>query len=179
MSNSKYKHYLDQKPELGHRVYIDDSAVVIGAASIGDDSSIWPGAIIRADMHEVHVGKRTSIQDGAVLHVTHKSSYNPNGWPLTVGDDVTVGHQACLHGCAIGNEALIGIGAIVLDGAIIEHRVILGAGSLVPPGKTLESGFLYVGSPAKKIRPLTETEKSFFSYSAQNYVELKNHYLAT
>lgn len=163
-------------PKLGNDVYVDDSAVVIGDVVLGDDCSVWPQAVIRGDMHRIRIGERTSIQDGSVLHITHASSYNPAGWPLTIGNDVTIGHRAVLHGCTIGNCILIGNGAIVMDGAIIEDQVIIGANALVPPGKHLESGFLYVGSPCKPARPLSEKEKSFFLYTAANYVKLKNQY---
>src|SRR5690554_6212247 len=165
-------------PRLGDAVMVDPQAFVLGDVKLGDDVSIWPGAIVRGDMHRIRVGHRTSVQDGAVLHITHASDFNPEGYPLTIGDDVTIGHQACLHGCTIGNEVLIGIGAIVLDGAVVEDRVVIGAGTLVPPGKTLQSGYLYVGSPAKQARPLSEKELSFFKYSAKNYMKLKNDYLA-
>ncbi|WP_039917997.1 gamma carbonic anhydrase family protein [Cellvibrio mixtus] len=164
-------------PHLGERVFVDESAVVIGDVELGDDASIWPCVVIRGDMHRIRVGARTSVQDGSVLHITHASDYNPDGHPLTIGDDVTVGHSVCLHGCTIGNRVLIGIGSTILDGAIIEDEVVIGAGSLVPPGKRLESGFLYIGSPVKQARPLKDSERSFFSYSANNYVKLKNAYL--
>jgi carbonic anhydrase/acetyltransferase-like protein (isoleucine patch superfamily) len=164
------------KPELGARVYIDPAAVVIGDVKLGDDCSVWPHTVIRGDMHRIRIGKRCSIQDGSVLHITHAGPYEPEGFPLTLGDDVTVGHRAVLHGCTIGNRVLIGIGSIVMDGAIIEDEVVLAAGSLVPPGKKLGSGFLYVGSPAKQARALTETEKSFFEYSANNYSKLKENH---
>ena len=163
-------------PELGNAVYVDESAVVIGDVVLGDDCSVWPQAVIRGDMHHIRIGKRTSIQDGSVLHITHASSYNEAGWPLTIGDDVTIGHRAILHGCTISNRILIGNGAIVMDGAVIEDEVIIGANALVPPGKHLESGFLYVGSPCKPARPLSEKEKSFFLYTAANYVKLKDQY---
>lgn len=169
--------YRGQRPVLGENVYVDPAAVVIGDVVLGTDCSVWPGAVIRGDMHSIRVGARTSVQDNAVLHITHASDFNPGGWPLIVGDDVTIGHGACLHGCTIGNRVLVGIGATVLDGAIVEDEVVIGAGTLVPPGKRLESGFLYVGSPSKQARPLKDSERRFFLYSAQNYVKLKNEYL--
>lgn len=165
-------------PHVGERVFVDSQAFVLGDVTLNEDVSVWPGAVIRGDMHRIRIGARTSVQDGAVLHITHASDYNPDGWPLTIGDDVTIGHQACLHGCTIGNEVLVGIGATVLDGAIVEDRVVIGAGSLVPPGKRLESGYLYVGSPARQKRELTDSEKSYFKYSAANYGKLKDEYLA-
>jgi len=165
-------------PKLGKNVFIDASAVVIGDVVLGDDVSVWPCAVIRGDMHYIRVGSRTSVQDNAVLHITHASeNFNPEGFPLNIGEDVTIGHAAVLHGCTIGNRVLIGIGAIVNDGAEIEDDVILGAGALVPPGKKLPSGYVYVGNPVKQLRPLTEDERSFLPYSPQNYIKLKNQYL--
>lgn len=170
--------YRDQCPTLGKHVYIDSAATVIGDVTLDDDCSVWPGAVIRGDMHAIRIGARTSVQDGAVLHITHASEFNPAGWPLIIGDDVTIGHQACLHGCTVGNRVLVGIGAIILDGAIIEDEVVIAAGTLVPPGKTLNSGYLYMGSPCRQARPLTDGERRFFTYSAKNYVDLKNNYLS-
>lgn len=165
-------------PQLGPRVFVDATAVVIGDVMLAEDCSVWPGAVVRGDMHRIRVGARTSVQDRAVLHITHASEFNPAGWPLLIGEDVTIGHGACLHGCTIGNRVLVGIGSTVLDGAIVENEVIVAAGALVPPGKTLASGYLYVGSPCKQARALTDKEKAFFKYSAQNYVRLKDDYLA-
>ena len=159
-------------PKLGDQVFIDPSAVVIGDVELADDTSVWPCAVIRGDMHKITVGRRTSVQDGAILHITHASDFNPDGWPLTIGDDVTIGHGACLHGCTIGNQVLVGIGATILDGAVVEDQVIIGAGTLVPPGKRLISGYIYMGNPCKQSRPLKEQELAFFGYSAQNYVKL-------
>ena len=113
-----------------------------------------------------------------MLHITHAGPFNPDGFPLTIGDDVTIGHKALLHGCTIGSRILIGMGTIVMDGAVIEDEVILGAGSLVPPGKVLKGGHLYVGSPAREARPLTEKERGFFRYTAANYVKLKDQHVA-
>lgn len=161
-------------PQLGQGVFVDPSAVVLGDVTVGDHTSIWPQVVIRGDMHQIRIGARTSVQDGSVLHITHASDFNPGGYPLTIGDDVTIGHMVMLHGCTIGNEVLVGMGAIVLDGAIIEDRVVLGAGSLVPSNKVLESGYLYMGSPAKQVRPLKESELRYFKYSANNYVALKD-----
>lgn len=169
--------YLEKKPKLGKGSFIHDSAVVIGDVSLGDDVSVWPLTAIRGDMHSITIGDRSNIQDGSVLHITHASDFNPKGYPLVIGKEVTVGHKVTLHGCTIGDNCLIGMGSIIMDGAVVQSRVIIGAGSLVPPGKTLESGFLYVGSPAKKARPINDKEALFLSYSAQNYVKLKEQYL--
>lgn len=164
-------------PRLGERVFVHQSAVVIGDVEIGADSSVWPLTTIRGDIHRIRIGERTSIQDNSVIHVTHDGPFNPGGFPTTVGDDVTVGHKVMLHGCTIGDRVLLGMGAIIMDGAVVESDVIIGAGALVPPGKTLQSGYLYVGSPVRQARPLNDKEKSFFLYSANKYRELKDRYL--
>ena len=171
------KSFRGHSPRLGNRVWVDDSAVIMGNVEIGDDSSVWPLVSIRGDMHQIRIGARTSIQDNSCLHITHASEFNPEGHPLIIGDDVTVGHLVMLHGCTIGNQVLVGMSSTILDGAIIEDQVVIGAGSLVPPGKKLESGYLYFGSPGKQIRPLTVDELNYFQYACQNYVKLKNEYL--
>ena len=140
--------------------------------------SIWPLVAARGDVNKIIIGSRTNIQDGSVLHVTRKSPSNPHGNPLIIGDDVTVGHKCMLHGCQLGNRILVGMGAIIMDGAIIEDDVFIGAGSLVPPNKKLVSGYLYVGNPVKQARPLKDSESAFLKQSAINYVELKNDYLS-
>lgn len=165
-------------PKLGNRVFVDPTALVVGDVEIGHDSSVWPMATIRGDVHSIKIGDRTSVQDGCVLHVTHAGPYDPEGHDLVIGDDVTVGHKAMIHGCIIENQCLIGMGSVVMDNAIIRSNVVLGANSLVPPGRELEGGFLWVGSPARKIRPLNQDEINFFKYSADNYVKLKDRYLA-
>ena len=174
MSNRSFKGIV---PTVGNDSYVDDSAVLIGDVQIGEDCSIWPMAVLRGDVNYIRVGDRTSVQDGAVLHVTHRNDSNPKGFPLVIGSDVTVGHNVTLHGCTIGNQVLVGMGSTVLDGAVLEDGVMLGAGSLVPPGKTLEGGYLWVGSPVKQIRELRDEEKQFLSYSAKHYVKLKDEYL--
>lgn len=176
MSNS-VRPYLHYSPQIGLRVMIDPSSVVIGNVDLAEDVSIWPLVSIRGDVNAVKIGARSNIQDGSVLHVTHKSDYNPAGYPLLIGEDVTVGHKAMLHGCAIGNRVLVGMGSILLDGAVIEDDVMIGAGSLVAPGKRLESGYLYVGSPARQVRALTPAELEGLRYSANNYVRWKDEYL--
>ncbi|MGE8496928.1 MAG: gamma carbonic anhydrase family protein [Pseudomonas sp.] len=170
--------YQQFTPQLGERVFVDSSAVVLGDVTLGADSSVWPLVVIRGDMHHIRIGARTSVQDGSVLHITHAGPFNPDGYPLVIGDEVTIGHKVTLHGCTLGNRILVGMGSIVMDGAVVEDDVIIGAGSLVPPGKRLESGYLYVGSPVKQARPLTDKERNFFSYTAGNYVKLKDQHLA-
>ncbi|MGB1237097.1 MAG: gamma carbonic anhydrase family protein [Pseudomonadales bacterium] len=165
------------KPSLGKRVFVDPSAVVIGDVVLADDVSVWPTTVIRGDVHQIRIGARTSVQDGSVLHVTHRGPANPQGHALEIGCEVTIGHMAMLHGCTIGDRVLIGMGATVMDGAVVESDVVLGAGSLVAPGKRLESGYLYMGRPAKQVRTLTEQELAYFSYSADNYVTWKDQHL--
>ncbi|MCB1754354.1 MAG: gamma carbonic anhydrase family protein [Gammaproteobacteria bacterium] len=163
-------------PQLDASVYVDDSAVVIGDVTIGPHSSVWPCAVIRGDIQRIRIGEYTSVQDNCTLHVTHDSRYNPGGNPLTIGDYVTLGHGAVVHACTIGNEVMIGINATVLDKAVIEDGVMVGAGAVVGPGKRLESGYLYVGAPARKARSLSDSEKTFLRYVAENYARLKDKY---
>lgn len=172
------RHFEGHTPSLGEGVFIDPSAVVIGDVHIGNDSSIWPQTTVRGDMHRIRIGERCSIQDNSVLHITHAGPYNPEGYPLSIGNDVTVAHSVTLHGCEIGSRVLIGMGSIVMDGAVIEDDVVVAANSLVPPGKRLVSGYLYVGSPAKPARPLSEKEFSYFCYSSANYSKLKDRHIA-
>ncbi|OQW77957.1 MAG: gamma carbonic anhydrase family protein [Proteobacteria bacterium ST_bin11] len=170
--------YKGKHPKVDKNVYIDDTAIVIGNVSLGEDVSVWPTTVIRGDVEAITIGDSTNVQDGAVLHVSHAGDYSPEGHPLVIGKGVTIGHRAVLHACSIGDYCLIGIGAIVMDDAELGGYLMLGAGSLVPPGKKLEGGFLYVGTPAKQIRALTDSEKAFLEYSAKHYVKLKNHYLS-
>ena len=165
-------------PALGKRVYIDPASLVMGDVVLGDDSSVWPMAVVRGDMHRIRIGARTSVQDGCVLHITHASDFSPGGFPLTIGDDVTIGHRAILHGATLGSRILVGMGAIVMDGAVVEDEVIIAAGAVVTPGRRLESGHVYAGNPAKALRPLKDKERAFFPYTASNYVKLKDEYLA-
>ena len=165
------------QPRIAADVYIDPDAVVIGDVVIGEGSSVWPMTVIRGDIHRIRIGSRTSVQDGSILHVTHAGPFNPDGFPLVIGDDVTIGHKAMLHGCTIGNRILIGMAAVIMDGAVVADEVIIAAGTLVPPGKVLESGFLYMGNPVRQARALTEKELSFFAYTSKRYVDLARVYL--
>ncbi|MCW8349229.1 MULTISPECIES: gamma carbonic anhydrase family protein [Vibrio] len=164
-------------PQFDSSVYIDMTSVIVGDVHLGKDVSIWPFVSARGDVNRIEIGDRTNIQDNSVLHVTHRNMDNPEGYPLLIGSDVTIGHQVMLHGCTIHDRVLIGMASIVLDGAIIESDVMIGAGSLVPPNKRLERGYLYVGSPVKQIRPLTEKETTFLQTSSNNYVQNKNDYI--
>ncbi|GAC09699.1 gamma carbonic anhydrase family protein [Paraglaciecola chathamensis] len=169
--------YKGIQPTLASGCYIDESSVLVGDIECGADVSIWPLVAARGDVNHIKIGARSNVQDGSVLHVSRVSKENPKGHPLIIGEDVTVGHKCMLHGCELGNRILVGMGAIVMDGAIVEDDVFIGAGSLVPPNKRLQSGYLYVGSPVKQARPLKESERAFLRVSADNYVRLKNEYL--
>lgn len=171
------KPYKTNQPLIGKNVYIDDSAVVIGNVTLGDDVSIWPTAVVRGDVESIFIGNGSNIQDGSVLHVTHASTLSVKSYPLSIGKNVTIGHKVVVHACTIGNYCLIGIGSIILDGAVLEDYVMLGAGTLVTPKKHLESGYLYIGTPAKKARPLQDSELQYLKYSAKHYIDLKDNYL--
>jgi carbonic anhydrase/acetyltransferase-like protein (isoleucine patch superfamily) len=158
-------------------VFVDPSAVVIGKVTLGADVSIWPMTVVRGDVNVITIGNGTNVQDSSVLHVTHPYPDVPEGYGLHIGENVTIGHKVVLHGCTVGDYCLIGMGAIVMDGAVLEPKVLLGAGSLVPPGKTLTGGFLWLGSPARKVRALTQKELDWLQYSASHYIKLKNDYL--
>lgn len=178
MNTSNIRTFKNISPTIGKNTYIDNSAVVIGEVSIADEVSIWPLVAIRGDVNSITIGKRSNVQDGTVLHVTHKNKNNPNGYPLNIGEDVTIGHKCMLHGCTLGNRILVGMGAIIMDNAVVEDDVFIGAGTLVPPNKTLKSGYLYVGNPMKQARELKEAEFNFLKQSASNYVRFKDEYIA-
>lgn len=163
-------------PQFNKTVYIDPTATVIGQVTLGNDSSVWPMAVVRGDVNEICIGNACNIQDAAILHVTHDGPFTVGGKPLILGEGVTIGHQAVLHGCTVENYCLIGMGALILDGVHIESRVIVAAGSVVPPGKILKSGYLYLGNPARAVRVLTSKELDHLKYSADHYVSLKNKY---
>ena len=166
----------NHKPKIAPSAYVDESAVVTGNVVIGADSSVWPMCSVRGDIHSIRIGERSNIQDGSILHVTHDSEFAPGGNALSIGDDVTVGHNAVIHACTVEDSCLIGMGSVILDGAVIKTGAMLGAGSLVSPGKVLEGGYLWLGSPAKRVRELSDREKAFLSYSAAHYVDLKNRH---
>lgn len=177
--NGQIRSFRGHTPSIGKNCMIDSSSVVIGDVILADDVSVWPMVVIRGDMHSIRVGKGTNIQDGSVLHITHDGPYTQGGCALTIGDYVVVGHQAMLHGCTINSHSLIGMGATVMDGAVVESNVIVGSHALVTPNQKLEAGYLYVGSPAKKVRALTEDEIAMLKYNAEHYIKLKDEYLAT
>jgi carbonic anhydrase/acetyltransferase-like protein (isoleucine patch superfamily) len=151
-------------PQLGPQVWVADSAQVMGRVALGEQSSVWFGAVLRGDTDEIRVGARSNIQDGSVLHADE-------GQPLHIGDDVTVGHQVMLHGCTVGDGSLIGIGAVVLNGARIGKGCIVGAGALVTEGKSFPDGCLIVGAPAKVVRELSAEQQAGLLRSAAHYVQ--------
>lgn len=167
-----------KSPVIDETAWLDPGCVVIGDVKIGGDSSVWPGVVIRGDINRIRIGCATNIQDGSILHNSHDGPFMPGGAPLSIGDRVTVGHKAILHGCEIGSDCLVGMGAIVMDRVVVEPGVMIGAGSLVPPGKTLKTGYLYTGSPARQARPLSDQEKTYFAYSAAYYVKLAQRHRA-
>ncbi len=166
----------DKKPDIHSTTFVDDTALVLGDVKIGENCSIWPMTVIRGDVNAIQIGNNTNIQDNSVLHVTHDGPYNPGGFDLKIGNNVTVGHRVILHGCHVGDSCLIGMGATIMDGVIIEPHNLIGAGSLVTPNKHLESGYLWMGSPIRKVRKLTDEEIESINYSALNYAELKNQH---
>jgi carbonic anhydrase/acetyltransferase-like protein (isoleucine patch superfamily) len=169
--------YLDVVPRLGANIYVDPAALVIGDVEIGDDASLWPFAVARGDVHFIRIGARTNVQDGAVLHVTHDGDFTPGGFPLIIGDDVTIGHGAIVHACTVKDACLIGMNATVLDGAVVNRHSLIGAGAVVAPGKVVGEGELWVGNPARRMRTLSDEEIERLYYSAQHYVKLKDRYL--
>ncbi len=170
--------YLGTLPTLGQRVFIDPAAVVIGDVVLDDDVSIWPATVIRGDVNFIRIGARTNIQDGTVVHVSHDGPHAKlGGFATRIGADVTIGHKAVIHACTIEDAVLIGMGAIVLDGAVIKQHAFIGAGALVPPGKTVGAGELWLGNPARFARKLSDADIEALYYSAQHYVRLKDHYL--
>ena len=165
------KPYKDKRPIISSTAFIENSAQVIGDVTIGDESSVWFNAVVRGDVNYIRIGNRTNIQDGTVIHVTHDTH------PTILEDDITVGHSVSIHGCVIRSRVLIGIGAIVLDGAEVESDCVIAAGALVPEGKKIPSGWLAMGAPAKPVRELTPQERKKLLEYAKNYIKYKNEYI--
>lgn len=163
--------FFDKEPVIHHTVFVAQSAAVIGNVSIGEKSSIWFNTVVRGDVNYIVIGKRTNVQDNCVLHVTTDT------YPLLIGNDVTVGHRVILHGCTVKNRVLVGMGAIVLDGAVLEQDSFVAAGSIVPPGFRVPEGKLVMGTPAKVKRDLTPDEIKGIRDSADNYVRNANNFL--
>lgn len=161
--------YQGKRPAIGKNTFLAPNSTVIGDCHIGEDCGIWFNAVIRADVDSVAIGKNTNIQDGCVIHCDH-------GYPVRIGDGVTVGHNAILHGCTIGDSCIIGMGSTILDGASIGKNSIVGANSLVTSGKSFPENSLIMGSPAKAVRTLSEQETASIRQSAGGYVALKEAY---
>ena len=171
------RQWTTSEPRIGARVMVDPTAMVLGDISLGDDVSIWANCSIRADMHRISIGSGSNIQDNSVLHITHAGRFNPSGCPLVIGEQVTVGHRAVLHGCSIGDRVLVGMGAIVMDGAEVADEVMIAAGALVTPGKVVKAGELWAGVPAKPVRELRQEEVDMITWIPKHYVELAQSYL--
>lgn len=170
--------YKEWTPTLKKNAWVAQGATVVGRTTIGEDSSIWFGTVIRGDVHSITIGDRTSIQDLSMVHVTHhKKEDMSDGNPTIIGDDVTVGHRVMLHGCTIEDACLIGMSATILDGAVIGKESIVGASSLVTKNKVFPPRSLIMGTPAKRVRELTDEEVAELYASAKRYVEFKNSYL--
>ena len=169
---------LDQIPSLGARVYVDPAATVIGTVTLGDDVSIWPSCVVRGDVNFIRIGARSNVQDGTVIHVSHDGPHaRLGGFATVIGEDVTIGHKAIIHACRIEDAALIGMGAVLLDGAVVRKHGFVGAGALLAPGKVVGEAELWLGNPARKVRVLSDAEIEGLYYSAQHYVRLKDQYL--
>jgi carbonic anhydrase/acetyltransferase-like protein (isoleucine patch superfamily) len=174
---SKIRRFESHCPQIADDAYVDEDAIVIGDVTIASLASVWPMCTVRGDVNRIRIGARSNIQDGSVLHVSHDSFYQPGGSPLIVGAGVTVGHKVLLHGCEVADNCFIGMGSILLDGVVIEPFTMLGAGSLVPQGKCLEGGYLWLGQPARRVRPLSDREKEIMLYNAEHYVKLAQRHL--
>ncbi len=157
--------YLDLYPSIAESVFLAPGVKIIGDVEIGEDSSVWYNSIIRGDVHYIKIGELTNIQDCCMLHVTNSK------YPLNIGNKVTIGHSVSLHGCTINNLCLIGIGAIILDGAVVEEKSIVAAGALVRQNFVVPGGKLVAGVPARIIRDLTKVEIDEFEISALRYKE--------
>lgn len=176
---SNIRRYRDQAPRLGERVYVDPTATVIGDVELGDDVSLWPQVVVRGDVNFVRIGARSNLQDGTVVHVSHDGPHAKlGGFATVIGEDVTIGHKAIVHACRIGNGALVGMGAILLDGVEVGAHAFIGAGALLPPGKVVGARELWVGNPARRVRMLDDAAVEGLLYSAAHYVRLKDEYLA-
>jgi carbonic anhydrase/acetyltransferase-like protein (isoleucine patch superfamily) len=175
--NKNIYRFMLEQPQLGARVFIDEKASVSGSVILGDDVSVWPMAVIRGDVHSIRVGARCNIQDGSVLHVTHEGPSTPEGIPLNLGEDITVGHGVILHACTIGDRCLVGMGSVVMDGATLEEDCMVAAGAVVTPGTRILSGTLWRGNPARQARELSEAEVRNLVYLARHYVRLKDLYM--
>lgn len=179
MNSPVLRPYRGKLPELGQRVYVDPVATVIGDVVLGDDVSVWPFTVIRGDVNFIRIGARTNLQDGTVVHVSHDGPHAKlGGFATVIGEDVTIGHKAVIHACRIEDACLVGMGATVMDGAVVKKHGFVGAGALIAPGKTVGEGELWLGNPGRFVRRLSDAEIEALHYSAGHYVRLKDEYLA-
>ncbi len=158
--------YQNHSPQFGKNVRVHDRAVVIGQVALGDDVSLWPGAVLRGDMAAIQVGRRTNIQDGSVFHTD-------TGYPAVIGEDCVVGHQACVHACTVGNRCLIGIRSVILTGAHIGDECIIGAGAVVTEGKVIPPRSLVLGVPGKVVRQVTDGDLKGILHGVEEYLHLR------
>ena len=175
--SKQIRSFLEHFPSIDKSCYIDPMSVIIGDVVLAEQVSVWPFAVIRGDVNSIRIGAQSNVQDHSMLHVSHKTANKPEGSALIIGEQVTIGHHVSLHGCQIGNRVLVGINSVILDDVVIEDDVMIAAGSLVPPRKRLLSGYLYVGSPVQAARPLTQQERDFLRYSAENYVKVMQQHI--
>jgi carbonic anhydrase/acetyltransferase-like protein (isoleucine patch superfamily) len=168
--------YQGHFPQIDAQAYIDPSAIIIGQVSIGANSSIWCNSVLRGDVSYIKIGNNSNIQDLTMLHVSHENLPFNQEIGLTIGDNVTIGHNCCLHACYLEDNVFVGMGTTILDNAYLEKNVMVGAGSLIPPNKRLETGYLYFGNPIKQIRKLSAQEIEHINYSAQHYVKIANQH---
>jgi carbonic anhydrase/acetyltransferase-like protein (isoleucine patch superfamily) len=154
----------DKSPQWGNDCFIAENATIVGDVVMGDNCSVWFNTVIRGDVHYIKIGNNSNIQDGAVIHATYLKA------PTNIGNNVSIGHNAVVHGCTLHDNVLIGMGAIVMDDAVVEPYVIIGAGSVVLEKTICETGYLYAGTPAKKIKPLTDDQKALLNQLPQNYI---------
>ena len=174
--------FKDKTPKIANTVFIAEGAKVIGEVEIGEDSSVWFNCVLRGDVNSIKIGKRTNIQDLTTLHIWHrtldaKGNVLDEGYPVEIGDDVTIGHNCVIHACVLKNRILIGMNAVVMDGVVIEEDSIVGVGSVITKGKKFPPRSLILGNPAKFVRELKDDEVAFIKESAQNYVRFKNDFL--
>lgn len=152
------------EPKIGDNCFLAPNATIVGDVILGERCSVWFNAVIRGDVNSIRIGDKTNIQDGVVIHATYQKA------STTIGNNVNIGHNALVHGCILKDHVLIGMGAIVMDNAVVEEYVIIGAGSVVLENTICESGYLYAGTPAKKIKPLTDEQKELLNRLPDNYV---------
>lgn len=165
--------YLNFAPQIDKTAFVADNATIIGQVTIGAESSIWFNCVLRGDEHSIAIGKRTNLQDGSVIHVSDVGGYH-----TVIGDDVTVGHMALLHGCIIESGAFIGMRTCLMDGVIVESGAMVAAGALVTPGKRIPAGQLWAGNPARFMRNMTDEDREYHAYSVKHYMELARNYMA-